>query len=111
MNALELAAEWKLQNIIIVSDSKTVLALFTQGKVPWFLEWRWKMAHEKMSNIRYHHCYRELNFSANSIAKKGASLTAGERLLHMGRHPYLPRIEMPDVDYFRFSQERASRFS
>ncbi|XP_026428560.1 uncharacterized protein LOC113324453 [Papaver somniferum] len=102
MNALELEVEWKLQDIIIVLDSKTVLAEFAQGKVHWFLKGRWKRAQGKVSKIRYHHCYREVNFSEDSIAKKGASLTAGKRLLHMGRPPYLPRIEMPDVDYFRF---------
>ncbi|XP_026451895.1 uncharacterized protein LOC113352267 [Papaver somniferum] len=102
MNSLELAVEWKLQDIIIVSDSKTVLAEFAQGKIPWFLKGRWKIEQGKVSRIRYHHCYREVNFSANGIAKKGASLAAGVRLLHIGRPPYLPRIEMPDVDYFRF---------
>ncbi|XP_026396987.1 uncharacterized protein LOC113291700 [Papaver somniferum] len=34
MCALELEIQWSRQNIIVVSDSKTVLAKFAQGRVP-----------------------------------------------------------------------------
>ncbi|XP_026399366.1 uncharacterized protein LOC113295231 [Papaver somniferum] len=102
MCALELAVQWNLQKIIIVSYSKSVLAEFAQGRVPWFLKGRWLLATSKIKKIQYKHCYREINFSADCMAKKEALLTAGERQIHMGRPQCLPRVEMPDVDYFRF---------
>ncbi|XP_026436177.1 uncharacterized protein LOC113334044 [Papaver somniferum] len=102
MCALELEVQWNLQKIIIVSDSKSVLAEFAQGRVPWFLKGRWLLATSKIKKIQYKHCYREINFSVDCMAKKGALLAAGERQIHMGRPQCLPRVEMPDVDYFRF---------
>ncbi|XP_026419623.1 uncharacterized protein LOC113315575 [Papaver somniferum] len=103
MCALELEIQWCMFKVIVVSDSKTVLADFAQGKIPWFLQGRWKITMQKISEIRYQHCYREVNFSADCTAKRGASLAAGTRQLHVGRPNWLPRIEMPNVDYYRFS--------
>ncbi|XP_026436151.1 uncharacterized protein LOC113334014 [Papaver somniferum] len=36
--AAELAVEWKLGNIILISDSQTVINEFTSGKIPWFIK-------------------------------------------------------------------------
>ncbi|XP_026433325.1 uncharacterized protein LOC113330711 [Papaver somniferum] len=85
MNVMELAVQWEMQNIIIVSDSKTVIAEFSQGNAPWFIKGRWLKAIRQFKQIRYMHCYREVNFSAYNIAKRGASLDAGERKIHIGR--------------------------
>ncbi|XP_026429049.1 uncharacterized protein LOC113325021 [Papaver somniferum] len=102
MCALELAVQWDMLKIIVVSDSKTVLAEFAQGKVPWFLKGRWSIATRKLNLIRYQHCYREVNFSADNMAKKGASFAAGVRQIHLGRPQCLPRVEMPMFEYYRF---------
>ncbi|XP_026445585.1 uncharacterized protein LOC113346241 [Papaver somniferum] len=97
INAMKLAVQWEMKYIIIVSDSKTVIAEFFQGNVPWFIKGRWLKAIKHFKQIRYMHCYREVNFSADNTAKRGTSLDAGERQLHMGRPQFLPRIEMPNV--------------
>ncbi|XP_026417561.1 uncharacterized protein LOC113313051 [Papaver somniferum] len=102
MCALEMAIQWSMQKIIIVSDSKSVLAEFAQGRVSWFLKGRWHMATRKLKQIKYQHCYSEVKFSADCMAKKGALLVAGERQIHMGRPQCLPRVEIPNVEYFRF---------
>ncbi|XP_026416846.1 uncharacterized protein LOC113312297 [Papaver somniferum] len=39
--AAELAVTWKLQNIIINSDSKTVISEFAENKMSWFVRIRW----------------------------------------------------------------------
>ncbi|XP_026434280.1 uncharacterized protein LOC113331842 [Papaver somniferum] len=83
-------------------DSKDVLAEFSQGRVPWFLKGRWSIATRKLSSIRYEHCYMEVNFSADNMAKKGASFAAGVRQIPLGRPQCLPRVEMPNVEYYRF---------
>ncbi|XP_026399265.1 uncharacterized protein LOC113295130 [Papaver somniferum] len=44
----------------------------------------------------------KVNFSADNVAKKGASLAAGDKIVHIGRTQFLPRVEMPDVVYYRF---------
>ncbi|XP_026378793.1 uncharacterized protein LOC113273259 [Papaver somniferum] len=101
--ALELEIEWGKQKVIIVSDSKSVVNVFNQKEVPWFIRGRWKKVVRKLSIIKYLHCYREVNFSADGIAKKGASLAAGERHICIGRPSSLISVEMPDVKYYRFS--------
>ncbi|XP_026460548.1 uncharacterized protein LOC113361555 [Papaver somniferum] len=102
MCALELEIQWSMHKIIIMSDSKYVLAEFSQERVPWFLKGRWHMATRKLNQIEYQRCYREVNFPADCMAKKGALLAAGERKIHIGRPQCLPRVEMENVEYFRF---------
>ncbi|XP_026430016.1 uncharacterized protein LOC113326516 [Papaver somniferum] len=53
INAMELAVQWELQNIIIVSDSKTVIVEFIQGNVPWFIKGRWLKAIKQFKQIKY----------------------------------------------------------
>ncbi|XP_026459328.1 uncharacterized protein LOC113359988 [Papaver somniferum] len=100
--AAELAGEWELQNIIISSDFKTVIEGFLKGQVPWFIRMRWQKAVKKISSIVFQHGFREVNFSADAAAKKGACLAAGKRQLTIGRPNFLIRLEMPGVEYFRF---------
>ncbi|XP_026428241.1 uncharacterized protein LOC113324121 [Papaver somniferum] len=77
--ALEWATFLQLKKIIVRSHSKAVIILANNNRVPW-----------------------EINFSADSLAKKGATLAAGERICHFGRPQTLKRIEMPDTPYYRF---------
>ncbi|XP_026416501.1 uncharacterized protein LOC113311934 [Papaver somniferum] len=100
--AVELAGEWELQNIIICSDSKTIIEGFIKGQTPWFIRMRWKKAVSRVSSIIFQHCFRETNFSVDTTAKRGARLAAGERQLILGRPNFLIRVEMPNVEYFRF---------
>ncbi|XP_026419843.1 uncharacterized protein LOC113315808 [Papaver somniferum] len=68
--AAELAVEWGLKNIVLCSDSKSVIGNFSQGNVPWFLHMRWIKATSKISSIIYLHSFREANFSADSELKE-----------------------------------------
>ncbi|XP_026399496.1 uncharacterized protein LOC113295373 [Papaver somniferum] len=102
MCAMELAVEWNMQNIIIVSDSKTVISEFVEGNFPWFIKGRWLKAMKRFNQIKFLHYNREVNFSADNVAKKGASLASGNKLVHIGRPQFLLIVEMPDVIYYRF---------
>ncbi|XP_026396388.1 uncharacterized protein LOC113291022 [Papaver somniferum] len=77
--AAELAMEWGLKKMIIRSDSKTVLQDFGAVKIPWFLKSRWRKVKSRISSIYLGHCFREVNFSANTVAKRGVKLSPGER--------------------------------
>ncbi|XP_026442839.1 uncharacterized protein LOC113342543 [Papaver somniferum] len=68
--ATELAGEWNLQNIVINSDSKTVIDGFLKGQVPWFIKKRWQKAVSRISSIIFQHCFREINFSIDTVAKR-----------------------------------------
>ncbi|XP_026416848.1 uncharacterized protein LOC113312299 [Papaver somniferum] len=100
--AVGLAGEWGLQNIILCSDSKTVIEDFARDQVPWFIIMRWQKATSKVSSIIFQHNPREVNFYADTAAKQGTRLAAGERQMILGRPNFLPRVEMPDVTYYRF---------
>ncbi|XP_026459818.1 uncharacterized protein LOC113360530 [Papaver somniferum] len=102
LRATELAMEWGLTKIVIRSHSKTVLQEFGASKLPWFLKSRWRRAQSKIPFIQFEHCYREVNFSADTVTKRGAKLMAGERQFHKGKPNFLPRIEMPRCEYYRF---------
>ncbi|XP_026416492.1 uncharacterized protein LOC113311922 [Papaver somniferum] len=101
--AAELAVEWKMQNIIVCSDSKSVLENFARNQAPWFVRVRWQKAIKNLSSVIFQHQLREVNFSADNAAKKGANLGAGERQVFIGRPTFLPRIEMKGVTYYKFS--------
>ncbi|XP_026416513.1 uncharacterized protein LOC113311946 [Papaver somniferum] len=68
--------EWDIllnaTRLIIRSDSKSVINEFSTGLVPWFIKTRWRNAIRQMKDIIFEHCYREINFSADSLAKRGA---------------------------------------
>ncbi|XP_026454527.1 uncharacterized protein LOC113355790 [Papaver somniferum] len=100
--AAELAVEWGTKNIVLCSDSKTVIGDFSQGKVPWFIHMIWRKATSKIVSIIYMHSFRETNFSADSVAKRGSTLAAGERQIIMERPSFLTRIELPEMAYYRF---------
>ncbi|XP_026398926.1 uncharacterized protein LOC113294764 [Papaver somniferum] len=100
--AAELAVDWELQKIIIQSDSKTVLNQFACNQMPWFIKVRWYNAVKNLTVIRFVHCTREINFSADCAAKREARLLTGERNIYIGRPTWLGRVEMPEVVYYRF---------
>ncbi|XP_026398779.1 uncharacterized protein LOC113294607 [Papaver somniferum] len=99
--AIEWAVSLECNRIIIYSESKTVISDFKNNKVPWFIFNRWAKACNGLTEIQYHHRYKEVNFSANSLAKDGALLRAEERISHIGRPQSVHRIEMPGVKYYR----------
>ncbi|XP_026419615.1 uncharacterized protein LOC113315567 [Papaver somniferum] len=99
--ALEWAFVLKAQKVIIRSDSKTVINDFCNDCVPWMFRARWLNAKQNSENIIFQHCFREVNFSADDLAKRGAGLRAGERIIHNGRPSFLKGVEMLNIVYYR----------
>ncbi|XP_026416788.1 uncharacterized protein LOC113312245 [Papaver somniferum] len=101
ISALEWAFVLKAQNVIIRSDSKTVVNDFCNNCIPWMFRARWLNAKQNLECIIFQHCFREVNFSADDLAKRGAGLRDGERIIHTGRPSFLKRSKMPNVVYYR----------
>lgn len=91
--ALKWEVVFKIKRLVIRSDSKTVINQFMKGKVPWYIKTRWLNVLKLMDAVIYCHCFREINFSADLLAKRGAVLNAGERQVHTGR---------PELVYYIF---------
>ncbi|XP_026399762.1 uncharacterized protein LOC113295646 [Papaver somniferum] len=101
ISAVELAVEWKVHNVILNSDSKTVITKFENNKMPWFVKMRWQKEIRHIQSIIFLHSYRETNFATDTAAKKGARLAAGKRQVYYGRPNFLARVEQPNVEYYR----------
>ncbi|XP_026445474.1 uncharacterized protein LOC113346115 [Papaver somniferum] len=75
------AVEWAIQNnkldICINSDSKAAVNAYSSGRLSWFMQVRWERIKEFINNIQIVHRLREVNFTAESMAKKGAGLVRG----------------------------------
>ncbi|XP_026400004.1 uncharacterized protein LOC113295885 [Papaver somniferum] len=86
--ALLCAEEWAIKNgkleVIFRIDSKAVIKAFTSGHIPWFAVTRWSKITERLQSWCFIHSYREVNFSADFMAKKGANMARGENLLFKG---------------------------
>ncbi|RZC47384.1 hypothetical protein C5167_040329 [Papaver somniferum] len=55
----------------------TIAALLNK-KLPWFATSRWKRICDSLTEIEFVHSYREVNFSADKLAKKGGGPARGE---------------------------------
>ncbi|XP_026458473.1 uncharacterized protein LOC113358985 [Papaver somniferum] len=82
------AGEWAIMNgklkVIFRIDSRAVITAFSSGHIP---------------------CYREVNFSADAMAKKGANMARGESLFFTGKPPFLHSMEVefhPTIDLAKY---------
>ncbi|XP_026419850.1 uncharacterized protein LOC113315815 [Papaver somniferum] len=100
------ATEWAIQNnkldICINSDSKAAVSAYMSGRLPWFMQVRWKRLKELLNNIKLVHSLREVNFSADSMAKKGAGLVRGGKIIFNSKPSFIPVLESPEQIYYRF---------
>ncbi|XP_026435147.1 uncharacterized protein LOC113332862 [Papaver somniferum] len=87
--AIEWAGKLQCYKIIIRSDSKTVVEDFIRGEVPWCFKSRWIKACKALTEINYEHCYMEINFTADDLAKRGPKLQVGQVIQYIGRSPSL----------------------
>ncbi|XP_026410604.1 uncharacterized protein LOC113305821 [Papaver somniferum] len=71
--ALEWAVVLMVKKVIIRSDYKSVVSPFEKNKVPWYLRIRWQNVIQLFDDVKFQHCYREINFSADLLAKKASS--------------------------------------
>lgn len=73
--ALIAAGEWdvrlRLMDVLFSLDSTTVILSFTKGKNPWIVLNRWKRVTSLLRSITFRHSYREVNFSADKLVKRG----------------------------------------
>lgn len=73
-----------------------------QGSMPWFVKTRWRDIQMNYEYIGFEHTFRECNFAADNMAKRGRNLGNGAGLEYVGRPCFLTSIEFPNVSYFRF---------
>ncbi|KAF6148642.1 hypothetical protein GIB67_042601 [Kingdonia uniflora] len=85
----------------IESDSTTAVEAFKTNNIPWTLVAAWENASRNMRNIRFSANWREANFDANTLSKKGALLHEGVSMYVMGRPDFLKKIKVPMQEYFR----------
>ncbi|XP_026410736.1 uncharacterized protein LOC113305962 [Papaver somniferum] len=100
------AAEWALQNnkldLRIKSDSKADVSACKSEKLPWFVQVRWSRIKELIRSIVIVHSLREVNFSADSMANKGAGLERGATMSYTTKPAFIHALESPEDVYYRF---------
>ncbi|OVA15408.1 Ribonuclease H domain [Macleaya cordata] len=103
--AIILGLEWALENGCrrswVASDSAAAIRCFWKDKVPLFIRARWNNIKRSLC-ISFSLVYRECNFAADTMAKRGASLPLGTRETFNHKPAFLV-VENPDSTYFRFS--------
>ncbi|XP_026417195.1 uncharacterized protein LOC113312675 [Papaver somniferum] len=104
--AILVAGEWVVHNgfleLIFRTDSHAVKKAFYNKNLPWFAITRWEKICVAVVSWSFTHSYRETNFSADSMAKKGAVLNRGEQRIYTSKPAFLGCMESPDTVYFRF---------
>lgn len=55
-------------------DSMPGVKVFTDGKVPWMFKADYGRLRNKLTSLRFSHTFREANFSADLLSKRGATL-------------------------------------
>ncbi|XP_026459481.1 uncharacterized protein LOC113360156 [Papaver somniferum] len=99
---LEWAIRWGVRRVCIRSDSFSVVEALKNSTLPWFSRQRWVAVCRNYDAIRFVHTYREANFAADNMAKKGCLLENGEGMHYEGRSLFLNSAEYPNVIYYRF---------
>ncbi|XP_026419860.1 uncharacterized protein LOC113315823 [Papaver somniferum] len=90
-----------VQDLIIKSGSKAAVTSFLTGKMPWFLNSRWKRIKNSSLQMKFVHCYKEVNFTANALEKRGAGLNKGESQQYLMKPSFLKDLEVPGRTYIR----------
>ncbi|XP_026396970.1 uncharacterized protein LOC113291684 [Papaver somniferum] len=83
---LEWAARWGARRICVRSDSDSVVEAFKNSNLPWFSKLRWMEICKYYDSIRFLHTFREANFLADKLAKRGC-LLANEEGTHYDGKP------------------------
>lgn len=80
--ALEWASVLIVKKVILRSCSKSVINDFCWNNILWALRKIWLNAKQILERIVLQHIIREENFCVDDLAKRGAVLGAGERIMH-----------------------------
>ncbi|KAF6141226.1 hypothetical protein GIB67_024310 [Kingdonia uniflora] len=81
IHGVEYAASFGWLIAWIESDSTTAVEAFKINNIPWTLVAAWENASRNMRNIRFSANWREANFSADALSKKGR----GREYVHNGK--------------------------
>ncbi|XP_026438240.1 uncharacterized protein LOC113336778 [Papaver somniferum] len=72
--AVLMAVEWAMNKgfnkLVFRTDSKAAINAFQNNTIPWFAATRWERICEAAISWEFIHSYREINFSADNMAKK-----------------------------------------
>ncbi|XP_026455523.1 uncharacterized protein LOC113356565 [Papaver somniferum] len=90
------AVRWGFRRICIRYYSSSVVEALKNSNLPWFARQRWRAVSNHYDTIRFIHTYREANFSADAMAKRGCLLRMEEGLHHDGRPDFLLSVEYPN---------------
>ncbi|XP_026455275.1 uncharacterized protein LOC113356376 [Papaver somniferum] len=75
---LEWVVQWGMRRIIVRSDSISAVTNFSNLNVPWMIKLRWEILQGFYDSISFEHTYREANFAADIMAKRGCLLRNGQ---------------------------------
>ncbi|XP_026417047.1 uncharacterized protein LOC113312511 [Papaver somniferum] len=104
--AILMAGEWAIHHVfkdlVFRTDSKDVISAFQSNKLPWFVVTRWGKICAVVIAWSFKHSYKEVNFSADTMAKRGARLRRGEQRIFGSKPSFLSYLENTDQVYFRF---------
>lgn len=93
----------QMLNVCFRSDSKSVISAFQTGNVPWWVSTRWNKVKSELLSWYFLHSFREINTSADLLAKKGSGLDKGDRRIYRRYPNFITKLESPDVPYYIFS--------
>ncbi|XP_026458923.1 uncharacterized protein LOC113359506 [Papaver somniferum] len=101
---LKWTLKFEVRNICIHTDFMGAVLAYSSdiGVVSLFLRQRWVAVRARYNTIRFVHTYKEANFAANKMAKRGCLLNDGEGMSYDGRPDFISSIELPNVSNFRF---------
>ncbi|OVA19111.1 Ribonuclease H domain [Macleaya cordata] len=97
---LEWAKDMGWSNIWITSDSQVAIRCFVEEKVPWFILPRLNNVRQNLT-LKFSSVFRENNFAADTLSKRGALLPPGIKDTFDHRPVFLA-VENPNTCYFRF---------
>lgn len=100
---LEWATRWGIRKACIRSDSYSVFEALRNTNLPWFARQRWITIVGNYEAVRFVHTYREANFAADNMPKKGCLLDNGVGMHYEGRPIFLNSVEFPNVIYYTFN--------
>ncbi|XP_026452123.1 uncharacterized protein LOC113352526 [Papaver somniferum] len=76
--AVLIAGEWALNHgfnkLVFRTDSKEAISVFQGNALPWFAITRWERICEAAISWEFIHSFREVNFSVDTMAKRGSVL-------------------------------------
>ncbi|XP_026378447.1 uncharacterized protein LOC113272868 [Papaver somniferum] len=78
LNAGEWAVSKVFQGVCFRTDSSVAISALQNNKIPCFVVNRWQKICASLTSWCIIHSYREVNFSADKLAKKGSNLARGE---------------------------------